>query len=80
VASRSDGADRTVARRIVFTIAGGLVVEAALTFNPRKSTGLDGALQPLAQNSVGPWLLGAFAWGFIAFGLYGIAEARWVKT
>jgi Domain of Unknown Function (DUF1206) len=70
----------TVARGVVFAIAGALVVEAAATFNAGKSTGLDGALHTLAQHSYGPWLLGAFALGFIAFGLYGFAEARWSKT
>jgi hypothetical protein len=70
----------TVARGVVFAIAGALVVDAAVTFKPRKSTGLDGALHTLAEHSYGPWLLGAFALGFIAFGLYGFAEARWSKT
>jgi hypothetical protein len=70
----------TVARGIVFAIAGVLVVDAAVSFNARKSTGLDGALNTLAEHSYGPWLLGLFALGFIAFGLYGFAEARWSKT
>jgi hypothetical protein len=70
----------TIARGVVFAIAGALVVDAAVTFDPRKSTGLDGALHTLAEHSYGPWLLGAFALGFIAFGLYGFAEARWSKT
>jgi hypothetical protein len=69
----------TVARGIVFAVAGALVVEAAVTFNARKSTGLDGALHTLAEHSYGPWLLGAFALGFIAFGLYGLAEARYLR-
>jgi hypothetical protein len=70
----------TVARGMVFAVAGVLVVDAAVTFKPRKSTGLDGALHALAEHSYGPWLLGAFALGFIAFGLYGFAEARWSRT
>jgi Domain of Unknown Function (DUF1206) len=70
----------TVARGVVFAVAGILVVDAAVTFKPRKSTGLDGALHTLAEHSYGPWLLGAFALGFIAFGLYGFAEARWSRT
>jgi hypothetical protein len=70
----------TIARGIVFAIAGVLVVEAAVSFKPHKSTGLDGALHTLAEHSYGPWLLGLFALGFIAFGLYGFAEARWSQT
>jgi uncharacterized membrane protein YhaH (DUF805 family) len=70
----------TVARGVVFAVAGALVIEAAVAFKARKSTGLDGALHALAHHSYGPWLLGAFALGFLAFGLYGFAEARWSKT
>ncbi len=70
----------TIARGIVFAIAGALIVDAAVTFNPSKSTGLDGALRTLANRSYGPWLLGVLALGLVAFGLYGFAEARWAKT
>ena len=70
----------TIARGIVFAVAGALVVEAAVTFNARKSTGLDGALRTLADRPYGPWLLGLLAIGLIAFGLYGFAAARWAKT
>jgi hypothetical protein len=70
----------TVARGIVFAIAGTLVVQAAVTFNARKSTGLDGALRTLADRAYGPWLLGVLALGLVAFGLFGFAVARWVKT
>jgi hypothetical protein len=70
----------TVARGVVFALTGVLVVEAAVTFDAHKSTGLDGALHALAEHSYGPWLLAAFALGFIAFGLYGFAEARWSQT
>ena len=70
----------TIARGIVFAVAGALVVQAAATFNASKSTGLDGALRTLADRPYGPWLLGAVALGLIAFGLYGFAAARWAKT
>lgn len=70
----------TVARGIVFAIAGALVVQAAVTFNAAKSTGLDGALRTLADRPYGPWLLGVLALGLVAFGLFGFAAARWAKT
>ena len=70
----------TVARGLAFAIAGQLVIDAAVTANPRKSTGLDGALRTLADRAYGPWLLGALAIGLIAFGIYGFAAARWAKT
>lgn len=70
----------TTARGIVFAVAGLLVVEAAVRYEPSKSTGLDGALRTLSQQSYGPWLLGALAIGLLAFGVYGLASARYAKT
>jgi hypothetical protein len=70
----------TVARGVVFAIAGVLVVDAAITHNASKSTGMDGALRTLADQPYGPWLLGILALGLVAFGLYGFAAARWAKT
>jgi hypothetical protein len=70
----------TTARGLVFAVAGALVVEAAVNYDASKSTGLDGALRTLADRSYGPWLLGVFAVGLIAFGLYGLAAARFAKT
>ena len=70
----------TIARGIVFAIAGALVVDAAVTFKPSKSTGLDGALRALAHYPYGPWLLGVVAVGLVVFGFFGFAQARWAKT
>ena len=70
----------TAARGVVFIIAGVFVVRAAYDFDPNKARGLDGALRSLADNSAGPWLLGAAALGLIAFGVYGYAEAVWRQT
>ena len=70
----------TIARGIVFAIAGVLVVDAAITYDPAKSTGLDGALRTLANRAYGPWLLGVLALGLIAFAIFGFAAARWAKT
>jgi len=69
----------TTARGIVFAVAGALVVQAAVSFKPSESTGLDGALRTLANHAYGPWLLSALALGLIAFGLYGLASARFAK-
>jgi hypothetical protein len=74
------GAVGTITRGLVFALAGFLAIEAAVTFDPKKSTGLDGALRTLARQPFGPWLLGAAAAGLIAFGLYGLASVRYAKT
>jgi hypothetical protein len=68
------------ARGVVFAIAGGLVVEAAIRKQAQKASGLDGALRTLQQQPYGKVLLLAAAAGFVVFGLYGLAEARWHKT
>lgn len=70
----------TVARGLVFAAAGVLVFEAAVRFQPARSTGLDGALRTLAHQPYGPWLLGVLALGLIAFGVYGLATVRYAKT
>ena len=74
------GAVGTTARGIVFGVAGALVITAAVTFDPNKSSGLDGAMRTLAGRSYGPALLSALAVGLIAFGVFGFAEARWART
>jgi hypothetical protein len=74
------GAIGTVARGVVFGVAGGLVVAAAVTYDPKKSSGLDGAMRTLADEPYGPVLLSALAIGLIAFGIFGFAAARWART
>jgi hypothetical protein len=73
------GAFGSTARGVVIGVAGALVIDAAATADPKKSTGLDGALRTLARDPIGPWLLGLAALGLIAFGLYGIVSARWAR-
>jgi F0F1-type ATP synthase assembly protein I len=70
----------SVARGVVFAIAGALVVDAAVTFDARKSSGLDGALRTLAGHAYGRWLLFLLAAGLIVFAMFGFAAARWAKT
>jgi hypothetical protein len=70
----------TCARGVVFAMAGFFVFQAARDYDPRKASGLDGALRTLRDTSAGPWLLVIVAAGLVAFGLYGFAEARWRRT
>ena len=70
----------TTARGIVFAVTGGLVVDAARTFNPAKARGLDEALRTLQNRAYGTAILAAMALGLLIFGLYGLCEARWRRV
>ena len=69
-----------IARGVVFALLGFFLVLAALHVDAKEAKGLDGALQTLAQQPYGPWLLGAVALGLVSFGVYSIMCARWVKV
>lgn len=79
-AVRRLGAVGTVARGLVIGLSGALLVQAAVTFDPGKAKGLDGALRTLAQQPFGKLLLIAAGLGLAVFGVYGFAEARWRRT
>jgi len=68
------------ARGLVITLSGILVVIAAVTVDPHRATGLDGALRTLAHQAYGPWLIGAAGAGLIAFGVFAVAEAVWSRV
>lgn len=65
------------ARGVTFCIIGGFVTIAAYQADPSETRGLGGALQTLAEQPYGPWLLGAVALGFVAYGLYCLSRARY---
>ena len=65
-----------LARMVVFGLIGVFLIKAALEYDPQDAIGLDGALQKLAQQSYGSWLLGLVAVGLIAYALYCLVEAR----
>ncbi|HEV2087113.1 MAG TPA: DUF1206 domain-containing protein [Cryptosporangiaceae bacterium] len=58
-------------------VLGGLLGYAALTFDPQKSKGLDGALQTILEQPYGKFLLTAVALGFVAYGLFAMLQARY---
>jgi hypothetical protein len=68
------------AKGVAYGIAGGLIVAAAVTYDPEKARGLDAALRTLAGQSYGPWLLGLVALGIAAFGVYCFAQAKYRKV
>jgi Domain of Unknown Function (DUF1206) len=74
------GATGTLARGGVFALAGVLVIEAAVSYQPSKAGGIDKALLTLRGEPFGEFLLILAALGLIIFGVYGLCEARWRKV
>jgi len=66
-----------VAKGIAFGLVGVLLWQAAASADVSTATGLDGAMTAIASVTAGPWLLGAVAAGFAAFGVYALARARY---
>ncbi|MGB8947275.1 MAG: DUF1206 domain-containing protein [Streptomyces sp.] len=69
-----------VARGIVFAVAGGFAVTAAVQHKPGKAKGMDDTLRSFTETPVGPWLLVLIAVGLVAFGVFSWANARWRKV
>lgn len=67
------------ARGIAFLVSGWFLIQAGLRYNPDEARGLGGALETLASQPYGPWLLGLVALGFIAYGAYSFLQARYRK-
>ncbi len=74
------GITGTAARGFVFALAGVLVIEAAVTYQPAKAGGIDKALLTLRNQPFGEFLLILAALGLVVFGIYGLCEARWRKV
>lgn len=65
------------ARGVVFVIIGFFLIQAARQSDAQEVRGLDGALQSLAQQPYGPWLLGIVALGLVAYGIHMGVQARY---
>jgi hypothetical protein len=68
------------ARGAVFAAAGVFAVRAAVEYEPDKAKGLDDTLRAFAGTPAGPGLLACVAAGFMLFGLFSFAMARWRKV
>jgi hypothetical protein len=66
-----------MARGVLFVIAGGFLVSAAVHANAREAKGLAGALQVLQQQPYGWALLATAAAGLFAFGAFMLVVARY---
>lgn len=65
------------ARLVAFSLVGSFLVQAAVTYEPQKARGLDGALRVVARAPYGEQLIVLVAIGLIAFGLWCFVEARY---
>jgi hypothetical protein len=65
------------AKGVSFGLVGGLLVWAAVTFDPAKASGLDGALRTVLQAPFGRVLLTLIAVGIAAFGAFCFLRARY---
>jgi hypothetical protein len=78
--SRRLGMAGYTAKGVAFAITGGLIVAAAVTYDPDKARGLDAALRTLRDQSYGQVLLALMALGIAAFGVFCFAQARYRKV
>ena len=65
------------ANGIAVGIIGGFLMFAAMQAESQQARGLGGALEALARQPFGPWLLGVAAVGLIAYGVFMLIEARY---
>jgi hypothetical protein len=77
---RTLGTIGTVARGIVFALVGVFIVSAAWTYSAKKSGGIDGALKTVLGYPYGRPLVFLAGLGLLAFGIYGLVEARYRRV
>ena len=71
------GAAGLSAQGLLFAIIGALLGWAAVTYEPSKAIGVDGALRAVASQPAGMILLGLVALGLLAYAAYSFIEARY---
>jgi hypothetical protein len=74
------GTTGTIARGIVFGLAGVGVIAAAVTHKASESGGIDKAMLTLRNQPFGEFLMLLAALGLVIFGIYGLCEARWRRV
>ncbi|HYO81614.1 MAG TPA: DUF1206 domain-containing protein [Bryobacteraceae bacterium] len=65
------------ARGIVFGLTGVFFIYAGVQHNAQQVRGMEGALDTIARQPFGPWLLGLVAVGLAAYGVYSLFAARY---
>jgi hypothetical protein len=66
-----------VARALVFGLVGYFLLRTALEFKAKNAVGVDGALDRLRDQPLGPWLLAIVAVGLLVFALFSLFEGRY---
>jgi len=64
---------------VISALAGVFMIKAAIEHDPKEAIGLDGALQELVSQKLGPFLLGATAACLLLYAAYCLVEARYRK-
>jgi hypothetical protein len=65
------------AKGVALALVGVLLGYAAITFDPAKASGLDGAMRTILDAPFGAWLLTLVALGIVCFGAFLLARARY---
>ncbi len=78
-AVRTIGTVGYIARGLAFVLIGILLGYAAVTADPKKANGLDGALHTVLGQPFGRYLLTAVAIGLAAAGVFAFAQARYQR-
>jgi len=65
------------ARGVAFGLIGAFLILAGVQARPDQARGLGGALNSLAQQPFGPWLLGLVGLGLIGYGAHMLVAARY---
>jgi heme/copper-type cytochrome/quinol oxidase subunit 2 len=74
------GAVAMACRAVIIGTVGGFVIDAAVTYDPSKANGLDGALRSLAREPHGRLLLLVVAGGMALFGVFSCLEVKFART
>jgi hypothetical protein len=66
-----------LSRAVVFGIVAWFFFKTAADYDAKQARGLDGALQKLAHQTYGEWLLALVAAGLFAYGVFCVIQARY---
>jgi len=64
-------------RALAFALVGYFLLKSAITYDPAKAVGLDGALARLHSETLGPELVGLVGVGLLVFAIYSLFEGRY---